>query len=108
MATDPTPGELNIKLDNLLDRTKDVQDNMVRKDVLSVWQDDIRGQIGAVKQETTNVEARLGNRVGKLETAFADAEKDIKQAGRARVNMWIVAGLGVIATGLINLFWPSP
>jgi hypothetical protein len=108
MADDPTPGELNIKLDNLLDRTKDVQENMVRKDVLSVWQDDIRGQIGSVKQETANVETRLGTRLGKLESAFADAEKDIKTAGRARVNMWIVAGLGIVATGLINLFWPSP
>lgn len=61
-----------------------------------------------VTQSLEAADRRTDDKVKELADKFEAAEKDIKSAGRARINSFIAAGLGLAATVLYNLFWPSP
>lgn len=42
-----------------------------------------------------------------LDGKFTEAEKDIKSAGRAKVNIWIAAGIALLGSAAMKL-WPGP
>ena len=74
----------------------DIKTNMVTKETNAVVVAALRGADG-----------RNGEAIKELQQKFADAEKDIKSAGRAKVNMFIAAVLAVAGSVLVKLFLPD-
>lgn len=73
----------------------DVRQNMVTKETNAVVIESLRA---ADAQNAADIKA-VANRL-------EEADKDIKSAGRTKVNMFIAAGLAVIGSVLANLFIP--
>lgn len=76
---------------------KDVRTNMVSRETND-----------AVVESLRDADQRNARDISGLASKFEDAEKDIRSAGRARVNGWIAAGLAVAGSIIVKLFWPTP
>lgn len=73
----------------------DVRQNMVTKETNAVVIESLRIADRQNSEDIKAVAARLD-----------EADKDIKSAGRTKVNMFIAAGLAVVGSVLANLFIP--
>lgn len=73
----------------------DVRQNMVTKETNAVVIESLRIADRHNSEDIKAVAARLD-----------EADKDIKSAGRTKVNMFIAAGLAVVGSVLANLFIP--
>ena len=73
----------------------DVRQNMVTKETNAVVIESLRIADRQNSEDIKAVAARLD-----------EADKDIKAAGRTKVNMFIAAGLAVVGSVLANLFIP--
>lgn len=73
----------------------DVRQNMVTKETNAVVIESLRI---ADRQNSEGIKA--------VAARLDEADKDIKAAGRTKVNMFIAAGLAVVGSVLANLFIP--
>lgn len=54
-----------------------------------------------------DADERNASAIAKVAGDFANAEKAIKSAGSARINIWFAAGLAVLGSIAVKL-WPGP
>lgn len=85
----------NVTLGEVYRAVLEIKTNMVTKETNAVVIEGLR------LADSTNTAA-----IKAVETRLDDADKDIKAAGRTKVNMFIAAGLAVVGSVLANLFIP--
>lgn len=124
-AREPTNGELKIMFTHIIDGQKEIKDNMATKEfvnakfdsfndrVMRVEQDvkewiqtstaahveldkDSKARQSEVRNEVDSVYSRLETQIKDIKVAQDAAEKDLRAVRTQRVNILLVAALGVV------------